>query len=160
MFLDDVDDALIEFVFEREINAFLHVSDDDQGAHGWGKIVVRVALEVHVFGEVFRLHQFPDVVEIGADPAKRRVRADGFRGGLGKIRHDQAVMVSARRLDRHATQQRMIKIGGLQPGDIGSDLKEMLENWQRAANHGCRHNSISHRERALEADHSPIISHR
>ena len=65
MLLDDVDDALIEFVLEREIDAFLDVRDDDERAHGRREIVVRVALEVHVLGEVFRLHQFADVVKIG-----------------------------------------------------------------------------------------------
>src|SRR5712692_7267069 len=104
--------------------------------------------------------KYSDFMKIGADPAKRCIRADGFRGGLGKIRHDQAVMVSARRLDRHTAQQWMIKIGGLEPGDIRRNLKEMFEDWQHTANHGCRHDSISDCERALEADHSPIITHR
>ena len=121
---------------------------------------MRIAPEVHVFGKVFRFHQFPDVMKIGADAAKRRVRADGFRGRFGKIRHDQAVMVSAWGLDCHAAQQWMVQIGSLEPGDIGRDLKEMLEDWQHAPNHGCRHNSVSNCKRALQADQSPVIGHR
>ena len=127
MFLDDVDHALIEFVFERKIDALFHVSEDDQRAHCRRKIIVRIALEVHVFGEVFRLHQFADVVEIGTDTTKRGVRADLLRGRLGQVRHDQTVMVRARRLDGHATQQRMVQVGSFEPGNVRRDLKQILE---------------------------------
>ena len=82
MLLDDVDDLLVESVLEREIHAFFHVRDDDERAHRRREIVVRIALEVHVLGEIFRLHQFADIVKIGADAAKRGVRADRFGGGL------------------------------------------------------------------------------
>ncbi len=105
MLLDDVDDLLIEIVLQREIHAFFHVRDDDERAHGRREIVVRVALEVHVLGEVFRLHQFADIVKIGADAAERGIRADRFRGGLRQIRDHQTVMISARRFDRHPAQQ-------------------------------------------------------
>ena len=54
-------------VLQREINAFFHMRHDDQGAHRWREIIMRVALEAHVLGEVFRLHQFADIVEIGTD---------------------------------------------------------------------------------------------
>jgi len=39
---------------------------------------VRVAFEAHVFGEIFRLHQFADVMKIRTDTAERRVCADRF----------------------------------------------------------------------------------
>ncbi len=64
MFLNDVDDPLIEPVFQREINAFLDVRDDNKRAHRRREIIVRISLEVHVLGEIFRLHQFADVVKI------------------------------------------------------------------------------------------------
>src|SRR6202011_2952252 len=47
-----------------------------------------------------------------------------------------------------------------QPGNIGRDLKQMLEHRQRAADDRGGHNSISNRERALDADHSPIVAGR
>src|SRR5205823_13406194 len=56
--LNDVDDALIELILERKIDALLDVRDDDQCAHRRGEIVMRIAPEVHVFGKVFRFHQF------------------------------------------------------------------------------------------------------
>ena len=80
--LNDVDDLAVESMLEREIHTFLDVRDDDECAHCRGEIIVRVTLEVHVLGEVLRLHQFPDIVEIGADATEGRVRAHRFRGGL------------------------------------------------------------------------------
>ncbi len=155
--LDDVDDLPIETVLEREVHAFLHVRDDDQRAHRRREIVVRVALEVHVLGEIIRLHQFADVVEIGADAAKRGVRADRFGGGFREIRDDQAVVISAGRLDRHPAQQRMIEVGSFQPRNVGRDLEEMLEDRQDAADDGGGHDAVADRERALHADHLPIV---
>ena len=64
MFLDNVDDALMEFVLQREINPFFNMRDDNQRAHGRGEIIVRVALEAHVFGEVFRFNQFANIMKI------------------------------------------------------------------------------------------------
>ena len=93
-------------------------------AHGRRQIVVRIALEVHVLGEIFRLHQLADVVEIGADTAKRRVGADRFSGGFGQIRDDETVMISAGRFDRHPPQERVIQIGRFQPRNVGRDLEE------------------------------------
>ena len=40
MLLDDVDDLLVESVFEREVHAFLDVRDDDQCAHRGRQFVV------------------------------------------------------------------------------------------------------------------------
>ncbi len=64
MFLNNIDDALLELVLEREINTFFDMRDDDQCAHGRGEIIVRVALEAHVFSKIFRLYQFADIVKI------------------------------------------------------------------------------------------------
>ena len=69
-----------------------------------------ISLEAHIFREVFRLHQFADVMKVRADAAKGRIRADGFRRGFGEIGYDKAVMVRARCFDRHSAQQRVIKI--------------------------------------------------
>ena len=151
---------LIEFVLEGKIDTLFHVREDDERAHGRREIVVRIALEVHVLGEIFRLHQLADVVKIGADAAKRRVRADAFGGGFGQIRDDEAVMIRAGRFDRHSAQQRMIEIGRFQPGNVGRDLEQMFEEWQRAADQHGGHNSIADRASALQADHAPIVGHR
>ena len=160
MLLDDVDDLLIEPVFEREVNAFLHVRDDDERAHRRREIVVRIALEVHVLGEIFRLHQFADIVEIGADAAERGVRADRFGGGFGEVRDDQTVMIGAGRFDRHPAQERMIQIGRFQPGNIGRDLEELFEDRQRAADDSGGHDAVADSERALDSDHRPIVRRR
>ena len=64
MLLNDVDDALVEFIFEREIDAFLDVRNDDQRTHCWSQILVRIALEAHIFRKIIRLYQFPDIMEV------------------------------------------------------------------------------------------------
>ena len=69
---------------------------------------MRIAFKAHVLCKVLRFHQFTDVVEISADAAERRVRADRFRGSFGEIGHHEAMMISARRFDGHASQQRMV----------------------------------------------------
>ncbi len=97
-------------------------------AHRRREIVVRVALEVHVLGEVFRLHQFADIVKIRTDAAERGIRADRFRGGFCEIRDDEAVVIGARRFDRHPAQQRMIQIRAFEPGNVGRNLKKMFQN--------------------------------
>ena len=97
-------------MLQREIHAFFHMRNDDQCAHRWRQIIMRISLEAHILGEVFRLHQFADVMKIRADAAERRIRADGFRRGFGEVGHDKAVMIRARRFDCHSTQQRVIEI--------------------------------------------------
>ena len=157
MFLNDVDDPPIQAVLEREVDAFLHMRDDDERAHRRREIVMRVALEVHVLGVVIRLHQFADVVKIGADAAKRGVGADRFRGGFGEIRDDQAVMIGARRLDRHAPQERMIEIGRFEPRDVGRDLKQVFEDRQDAAHDRGGQDAVADGEGALNSDHFPVV---
>ena len=157
--LDDVDDLLVEAVLEREIDAFFDMRDDDERAHGRGEIVVWIALEVHVLGEIFRLHQFANVVEIGTNTTKRRVGADFFGGCLSQIRHDQTVMIGARRFDSHSAEQRMIKIRQFQPGNVSRNLKEMLEHRQRATNQHGGDDSVAQGECTLQSDHAPIVVH-
>src|SRR5437762_6946629 len=107
MFLDNIDNALIELVLEREIDTFFNMRDDDQRAHGRSEIIVWIALEAHVFSKIFRLNQLADIVKIRADAAKRGVRADGFGGCLSEIGDDQTVMIGARCFNRHPAEQRM-----------------------------------------------------
>ncbi len=101
MLLDDVYDALIELVFQGEIDAFFDVRYDDQDAHRRREIIVRVAFEAHVLGEIFRLHQLADVMKVRANAAERCVCTDGFGRCFGKIGYHQTMMVGARRLDCH-----------------------------------------------------------
>jgi len=110
MLLDDVDDPVIEPIFEGEVHAFFDVRNNNERAHRGSEVVVWIPLEVHVFGEVFRLHQFAYVMKLRADAAEGRIRADGFRRGLCEIGYNQAVVIRARCLDGHSAQQRVIKI--------------------------------------------------
>ena len=120
---------------------------------------MRVALEVHVLGEIFRLNQFADIVKISANAAERGVRADAFGRGLGQVRYHQAVVIGARRFNGHASEQRVIQIGGFQPGDVGRDLEELLQDRQRAADEHRGHDSVADGECTLQTDHTPIVCH-
>jgi hypothetical protein len=104
MLLDDVNDALIESVFQGEIDAFFHMRDDDQRAHRRREVIVRIAFKAHVLSEVFRLHQLAHVMKISADAAKSGVCANRFRRSFGEIGDHQAVMIGPRRFDGHTAQ--------------------------------------------------------
>ena len=66
-------------------------------------------------------------------------------------------MISPRRFNGHAAQQRMIKIGRFQPGNVCCDLEEVFENRQRPANQSRSQNSVGDSEGTLQSDHAPII---
>ena len=67
---------MVELVLEGKVHSLLHVRNNDESAHGRRQIVVRVSLEIHVLGEVLRLHQFPDIVKIGTNATERGVGTD------------------------------------------------------------------------------------
>ena len=125
---DDIDHQVVEFVFQAEIDAFFDVRKNDERAHRGSEVVMGIDPTGHVFGEIFRLHHLPDVVEISADPADGRIRADGFGTGLGEVGHGEAVMVSARRLEGHAFEQGMIQVGRLEPRNIRGNAEDVLED--------------------------------
>jgi hypothetical protein len=54
---------------------------------------VGISLEAHILREVFRFHQFADVMKIRADAAEGCIRVDGFRRGFGQIGHDKAMVI-------------------------------------------------------------------
>ena len=112
---DDIDDQIVEFVFQSEINAFLHVRNDDERTHRRCEVVVGIDPAGHVLGEIFRLHHFSDVVEVGADAANGRIGPDRLGAGFGEVGHGETVMVGAGRFEGHALEQRVIEVGGLEP---------------------------------------------
>ena len=69
-------------------------------------------------------------------------------------------MISARRFDRHAAQQRMVQIGSFQPGDVCCNSKYILKHRQYTANYCCRNDAIADGESALQSDHSPVVCRR
>ena len=54
----------------------------------------------------------------------------------------------------------MVKIGSLQPGNVGCDSKQLFEHRQRAANQSSSQDSIADGKRALQSDHPPIVGDR
>ena len=156
MLLDDIDNALVELVFEREINALLHMGHDDQCAHGRGEFAVGILADAHVFGEILGLHELADVVKVGADARHRGIRPDGLGGGFGEVGDDEAVVVGAGCLDGQALEQRVVQIGEIQPGDVGRESKKTFEHGQRAHNQDRSQDAASDCGQAFEADHFQI----
>ena len=108
MLLNDVDDLTVEPMFDRQVHAFLHVCHDDQSAHRRSEISMCVSSMPHIFDEVLRLHQLPNVVKIRTNSGHRSVGPDGFGRSLSQLRDHQAVVVSAWSVQGHALEQGMI----------------------------------------------------
>ena len=153
---DDIDHQVVEFVFQSEVDAFLHVRNNDERTHGRREIVVRIDPAGRVLGEIFRLHHFADIVEVGADAANRRIRPDRFGAGFGEVGHGEAVMVSAGRFEGHALEQRVIEIGRLQPRNVRGDAENVLEHGQDAAHQDGGAHADPEGGEGLPSDHAPI----
>ena len=54
----------------------------------------------------------------------------------------------------------MIEVRCFQPRYVGRDLEDVLEHWEQTANQRGRDDTIADGERALHADHSPVVAHR
>ena len=153
---DDIDHAVVQFVFQRQIDTFFDVRNDDERTHGWREVVVRIDAARHVLGEIFRLHEFADVVEIRANAADGGVRTDGFRAGFGEVGHGKAVMVGAGRFKRHALEQRMVEVGRFQPGDVRGDAENVLEHWENSADQDGRAHPYAEGGQGLPSDDGGI----
>ena len=166
VFLDHLDDTRVELVLHRQVDPIFHMRDDDQRTHRRGQGVMRIfPVFMLVLDEVSRLFQLPYIVEIGADPAHRGVRADRFRGGFRQRGYHQAVMESARSLKLHLLEQLVVQVAELQPTDIGGQVEDTFKHRQQAADDHrraqCRGESdTAARGEDLDAIHGFIAEHR
>ena len=94
-----------------------------------GSIVVRIAAVPHVLGEILRLMQLTDIVEVTADPRHRGIGADRLARRFRQRRDHERMLVGTGGLEHHQLQQRVIEIGHFQPGDLRGDPEEILEDW-------------------------------
>ena len=65
-------------------------------------------------------------------------------------------MIGPRRLDGEPSQQRVIQVGRLQPGDIGRDAEDRFQHRQRAAQEHRRHDAAADGRQALPAQRGPV----
>src|SRR5512147_3572 len=105
--MNDVDDGRRQSVRARVFHALLNVRSDDQTAHGWHETVMLVFGGALVFNVVFGFMDLPDIVIVGPDAGENRVLVYGFRGGLGKVPDQNAVMVRPRALINQFLEQGM-----------------------------------------------------
>ena len=154
--LDGVEDLLLQAVLEGEVDALLDVGDDDERAHARGEVLVRVGAGRDVFGEVLRLDDLADVVEVGHDAAGGGVEPDGLGARFGEVGDDQAVMVGAGRLHGHLLEERVIEVGQLEPGNGGGDLEHALHQRQDGADDQRRDDAGADAEKRLDAEASRL----
>lgn len=130
--LDKIDQLRAQLGPARDVDPFLDVVEDHQAAHRRLKVVVLVVRHHLVLGEILGLHQFADVMVIGADPHQKRVRADGIRRGPRQVTEDQAVMVRARRFESEAFQQGLReRIRKLQQAEIRQFTEKRFKDLER-----------------------------
>lgn len=91
----------------------LHMSKDNENAHGGGKFGVRIKIGgIRIFGEVSRIFNFADVVVEGegaTSPWVGGVR--GVGGGFGQVPDENTVEVGSGSFDGEATEEGMIEAG-------------------------------------------------
>ena len=59
---------------------------------------MRAAIDAGVFRKIIRGPELADVMVIGGDPRKERVRTHGPRANFGEVPHYGAMMVRTRRI--------------------------------------------------------------
>ena len=111
MLADEVDDAFGNAMLGGELDAFLHVVLDDEGGHlGLQRGVAHLVFVGDlVFGEIFGLGGFSDVV-IEASGANEEVAdADFSGGGFGELCDVEGVLPGAGRPFLNEAQERMMQ---------------------------------------------------
>ena len=85
-----------------------------------------------VLDEVVGLVDLADVVVVRRHAAEQRVRPDRLGRRFGERRDLQAVVVSARRFDREAPQQRLARIRQFQQRHARRDAERLFDERQDA----------------------------
>ena len=153
---DCCDNLAVQAVFQRDIDAFFDVRNDNKCAHRWSEIVVRILARLRVFCKILRFHKFADVVKICADPADCGVSADSLCGGFHEVGHSKAMVVGAGGFHAHPFEQGVVKIAHFQPGNIRRDFEQMLKHREDAADDDRRANAGGDRRQTLPTDHPPV----
>ena len=84
-----------------------------------------------VLGEVLRMTEFADVVEIRADTGEQRIGPYRLGSLLGERRHHETVVVGAGRLHLQAFEQRMVEVAEFKQTDVRRDAKDELKQRQQ-----------------------------
>ena len=113
MLTDDIDDIPAQVMVLGELDAFLHVRDEDEAAHGRGELFVAVFAVELVFDEVERLLDLSDIVVVGRDLGQKGIGADGLCRRFHHVAHDDAVVVGTGGLHHELLQERLIHGGQL-----------------------------------------------
>ncbi len=132
MLLNDLLDLPADLVLVGHLDPFLDVGQDDQGAHVGGEVLVGIPRVCPVLDVVMGHLELPDIMIVRGNPGQQGVGAYAFRRRLGKIAHDNTVVVGAWGVNHHLTQKRMFKIGQLKELDVRRVIEEALDNGKNA----------------------------
>ena len=113
--LNDIDDPLIQAVFERQIHTLFNMRDDDQSAHGGSKVIVWIFIADNVLGEIIGFYQLADIMKIRTRAAHRAVGPYLVGGHFRQVGDDIAMMPCTRGFQTEPEQQRMIAVRHLKP---------------------------------------------
>ena len=89
MLANHVEHDARQMILEREIHPFFYVALDDQRGERRIVEIVRIDVGPLIFGEVFRLHHFTDVVEQGTHAGPEGTGPDGVGGVFRQLGYDQ-----------------------------------------------------------------------
>ena len=141
---DHLADQGRQSVAVREREAVLHVSRHDPGGHERVELVVRIGAGL-VLDEGERVPHLADVVVISADARDQRVRADDLGGPLGEVRHQQRVVIGARRAQQQLPEQRMVGIAELPQLENGRDAENVTQDGHSGEGQEARAEAADHR---------------
>ena len=94
-------------VLARQVDAVLHVRDDDLRARVGIEPRVRVCAFGPVLHEEIRPDRLAHVVVVRANARQQRVCADGLGRALCHVAHDERVVIGAWRLQQELPEQRV-----------------------------------------------------
>ena len=108
MLSEDVDDLVPQLMVFCQLDSILHVGNENQAAHAWGKFVVFVITRHLILDKVLRLFDLSDVMIISAYPCEQRINIYGLSSRLCQVANDHAVMIGPGSLQEHLLQDGLI----------------------------------------------------
>ena len=91
---------------------------------------------IKVFGEVFCLVDFSDVVIEGHGTTSAGIgRVGGGGGGFGQVSHQNTVQVGAGGFEGEAAEHGMVQAGQFQPRKVGRAIEGRFENREEGPDH-------------------------
>ena len=126
MLRNEIDDLLRKLVFAREIDAILHMRNNQQRADGRLQALVSQLCFRRVLNEIFRLSSLSKIMVEHARADEPRVRANGIGCRFCEEPDLQRMSECAGRFELNELQSGLVHVGEFEEPDVGQDTKERL----------------------------------